>query len=59
MVLEMWDYIKYLKVSACKSYEMHEALRTSLKEVPYCLGEEDIIPLSSNTVVKLSSQKTW
>ena len=38
------------KINARKSYEMHEALRTNLNEMPCCLGEEDIILLSSSTV---------
>ena len=29
------------------SMEVHEALRTNLIKVPYCLGEDNIIPLSS------------
>ena len=32
--------------------------RPILNEIPYCLGEEDIITLSSSTVAQSSSRKT-
>ena len=51
-----WHY-GIREINACKSYEMHEALRTNLNEMSFCLGEEDIIPLSSSTVAQLSSRK--
>ena len=37
-------------MNACESFEVHTALRTNLNEMPYCLGEEDIVLLSNNTV---------
>ena len=35
------------QINACKSYEMHEAIRTNLNDMPCCWREEDIILLSS------------